>query len=1028
MTRFGAHELIGMTLRALVACLIILSAVYPVQAQTLGMRHPAPSPDGSKICFGYEGDLWVVSSQGGNAARLTVHVGYESFPVWSPDGKTIAFSSDRNGNFDVFIIPASGGKEVQLTWHSEDDFVSGWSTDSRRILFHSRRDQDFEQVWEIAIIGGRERPLTQIESFFGTKTSDNEKVIFTRGAIPWWRKGYRGSANCDIYSKDLKSGDIEQLTYFNGNDLYGCIVPGSAELVYLSDSVGTYNLFRRNLVGGTVVQMTNHRLDVHHPCLSSDGSLIAYELAGEIYLYDLKSLQGRKLLVQVISSDKINDITLFSADSGLSEFAIAPDGNSLAYIVGGEVFCRSLGDEDERRLTTSVASERDIFWAESAQQLALVSRSGSSFAIQLLSSNDTQRPSLHTTHDLSVEILVKSDQSLRSPQMSPTQARIAFVRGEVQLVVTELNKMTERTIADKNPIGDFAWSPDGRYIVFTQRDGNWDNELFIGDSESGAIEKICTVQSWYRNPRFSSDGRLIYFIDDGDIYYLYLDQQVSEMTHSQRREYFRSSSQPSSRTASPVAIDFEAIGSRFQRFTESGNIIDVVMTPNSEGFVFSTANDELYHQQVDEVRPRLLADGISKPRGMQFRGESNEFVVSDATGRLYSIDTEDGISHRVAYRAEWSVSRREQHRQMFADVWGEITNRFYDKALHGTDWEAVRDAYAARIDSYSELVDFHDLLREMLGQVNASHLNIWPNHREDRETGMIGVLPDYEDNSAGVIVLEILPDSPGARKISQIEPLDKITAIGGTKLETAVNYFAPLESTSGHEVKIDLINRGGITRSVFLNPVSQDEYRDLCWRAREARARKSVDLQSQNRVGYVALQQISAASVMQFEETLKGLSQNKEALVIDLRGNSGGSEHDRLLAILARKPYIQHRPRLGQSGSDSPWAFSGPVALLVDERTSSDAEIVAQGFKELGLGEVIGVTTYGAVIGTEKKVMADGSVLSVPTVGWYTMSDQNLENQGVSPDLTIQLDLTKADRGEDNQLSETVSRLMGKLR
>lgn len=1028
MTRFGAHELIVMTLRALFACLISLLAVYPVQAQTVGMRHPAPSPDGSRICFGYEGDLWVVSSQGGTATRLTVHVGYESFPVWSPDGKHIAFSSDRNGNFDVFIIPAVGGKEVQLTWHSEDDFVSGWSPDSRRILFHSRRDQIFEQVWEIAFIGGRERPLTQIESFFGSKTADNEKVIFTRGAIPWWRKGYRGSANCDIFSKDLKSGNIEQLTYFDGNDLYGCIVPGSAELVYLSDSTGIYNLFRRNLVGGTVVQMTNHRLDVHHPCLSADGSLIAYELAGEIYLYDLKSLQGRKLLVQAISSEKINDITPFSADSGLSEFTIAPDGNSLAYTVGGEVFCRSLGDEDERRLTASAATERDIFWANDAQKLVLVSRSGGSFAIQILGSGDSQRPLLQTTHDLNVETPVKSDQPLRSPQVSPTQARLAFVRGEAQLVVMDLNKLTERTIADKNPVGDFAWSPDGRYIVFTQRDGNWDNELFIGDSESGEIETISTVQSWYRNPQFSADGRLIYFIDDGDIYYFYLDRQVSEMTQSQRREYFRSSAQPSSRTASPVAIDFEAIGSRFRRLTESGNIVDVVLTPNSSGFLFSTTNDAIYLQQIDEISPQLVTDAILQPRGMQFRGESNEFVVSDAAGRLHSIDIEDGISHRIAYRAEWSVSRRGQYRQIFADVWGEIKNRFYDNALHGTDWEAVREAYSSRIESYSEVNDFHDLLREMLGQINASHLNIWPNHRGTRETGMIGVLPDYEDNSAGVIVLEVLPESPAARKISQIQPLDKITAIGGTRLETASNYFAPLMGASGQEVKIDLINRGGITRSVFLNPLSQDEYRDLCWRSREGRARKAVDVQSQNRVGYVALQQISATSVAQFEETLKTLSQNKEALIIDLRGNSGGSEHDRLLAILARKPYIKHRPRVGQSGSDSPWAFSGPITLLVDERTSSDAEIVAQGFKELGLGEVIGVTTYGAVIGTEKKVMADGSVLSVPTVGWYTLSDQNLENQGVSPDVTLQLDLNKADRGEDSQLSEAVARMMGKLR
>ncbi len=1028
MTRFGAQDLFVIALRVLIACLFTLIAASGVYGQTLGMRHPAPSPDGSRICFSYEGDLWTVSAQGGNATRLTVHVGYESFPVWSPDGKSIAFSSNRYGSFDVFTIPSAGGKETRLTWHSDDDFVSGWSPDSRRVLFHSRRDQTFEQVWEISAFGGREKPLTQIASTFGTKTSDNEKLIFVRGAIPWWRKGYRGSANCDIYSKDLKSGNIEQLTFSSGNDLYGAIVPGSAELVYLSDSTGNYNLFRRNLIGSTVVQMTNHRLDVHHPTLSADGSLVAYELAGEIYLYDMKSLQGRKLMVEAISSEKTNDFAFFSADSGISEFVLAPDGNSVAYIVGGEVFCRSLGDDDQRRLTNSVAAEHDLFWAEDSHQLALVTRVDGDYAIQLLSSNDSQRPLLQNSHDLYVETPVKSQQSLRSPQISPTMARIAFIRGDVQLVVADMSKLTERTIADKNTIGDFSWSPDGRYIVFTQRDGNWDNELFIGDSESGSIEKISTVPGWYREPRFSSDGKMIYYIEDGDVYYFYLDRQISEMSHSQRREYLSSSSTPSSRTASPVTIDFEAISNRVQRLTESGIVVSVAAASNSSAFVFSTISDEVFHQHIEDPKPKLLTEAISRPHGLQFRGESNEFVLKDATGRLFSIDTEIGIPNRIGFRAEWSISRSELHRQVFDDVWSEIKNRFYDNSFHGTNWESLQEIYRPQVAARSELVDFHDLVREMLGQINASHLNIWPNQSNLRETGMIGVFPDYEDNAAGVIVLETLPDSPAARKISEIRAFDKITAIDGVKLESTTNYFAPLEGVTDQEVKVDLINRGGITRSVYLTPVSQDEYHEIAWRFRESKTQGTVDQLSQNQVGYIALQQISAASVAKFEDDIKVLSQSKRALVIDLRGNSGGSEHDRLLSILSRKPYVKHSPRLGSGGSDAPWAFAGPIALLVDEYTSSDAEIVAQGFKELRLGEVIGTTTYGAVIGTEKKIMADGSVLSVPTVGWFSLSDQNLENLGVTPDHHVALDLSKADRGEDNQLAEAVSRLMSKLR
>ena len=799
-------------------------------------------------------------------------------------------------------------------------------------------------------------------------------------------------------------------------------------MIYLSDSMGSYNLFRRNLVGGSVVQITNHRIDVHHPRLSASGSLIAYELGGDIYLYDLKTGQGRKLLVEINSAEKRNDEQLIEADSGLTEFSPAPDAKSLAYVVGGEVFCRSLESGGQRTLTVSPGLEHDLSWSDDSRQLAFVAQLDGSNVIQIAASNDAQRSDLCSSHDFLTTTLIKSDESLASPRISPQRTRIAFIRGETQLVVTDIKKLTERTLTDKNPVGDFSWSPDGRYIVFTQRDGNWDNELYIGDSESGSIERISDVPGRFREPHFSTDGKLIYYLNEGDLYYLYLDRLLGEMTATQRREFLRSSSGISSGTASPVAIDFEAISTRARRVTEAGTVVSAVFSTSLERFAYATSSNEVFAAGLDDSRPQLLSASIMWPRQLAFLGESATLVLADAGGRLYSLDSGDGSLQALPYHAEWSVSRKAQFQQMFSDIWREIRNRFYDDTFHGTNWETLREEFLPRLQAIDEPQDFLDLMREMLGQINASHLNLWSHRAEFRETGLLGVIPDYEDNSAGLKVIEPIPGSPAARLVSEIKPFDKITAIEGFKLDADVNFYAPLAGKVGHELKIDLINRAGITRSVILSPTSVEDNLDLMARWREQSSARLVDQQSQHKIGYLALRQITAESVSEFENSFKKIIQEKQALLIDLRGNSGGSEHDRLLALLSRKPYIKHDPRYGESGTDAPWVFSGPIALLVDENTSSDGEIVTQGFRELGLGEIIGVTTYGAVIGTEKKLLVDGSTLSVPTVGWRTLSDQNLENHGVSPDIAVPLNLDKADRGDDNQLTEAVSRLMGKLK
>lgn len=1023
-TRVWSFNWPGLTSTLLVVFAVALLFPAHLFADALNLRYPAPSPDGTNICFSYQGDLWLVPSQGGRASRLTVHLGYDGYPCWSPDGRFIAFSSDRNGNFDVYLVPATGGSEIRLTYHTDDDIVSGWDPESERVLFTSRRELENRSVWEIPISEGHPAPLTHIESDRGRYSAKGDKLVFSRGAVPWWRKGYRGSAACDIFIKDLSSGTIDKVTTFSGNELDGWLIPSGSEVIYLSDSTGCYNLFRKNLISGKVTQITSHRLCAAFPSLSADGGLLAYELNGEIYLYDTRLSQGRKLMVDLAVAGKDNDLTYKSVEEGISEMSVSPDGSQIAYIVGGEIFCRDISGMTQSRVTQSAAVNRDVSWTGDSHSLLCSDNTSGSFDVYLITpANDSRdRPAL--AKEFVREELVGSDRFCLRPSLSPTGGRLAFIRGETELMVVNLDKRTERTFSDKERIGDYSWSGDGRYIVYTQLTSDWMNELLIADTESGSVELISNLPGGYEAPRFSPDGKLIYYLNHDDVYYLYLDRRVAEMTIPERREYLARNGTSNSVAYPPVMVDFEGIQERHVQLTSNGSVTEAILAPGTNFIIYADTDGNITAHSLDGDREQVLMSEIDSPHQLQFADVNGTLFYLDGDGKINSLDIQTGETMKHPFRAEWQVSRSKQYQQIFDEAWATIREKFYDETLHGVDWNSIRDRYRDRIAVVTNERDFYDIIREMLGELNASHCNIWAPAASSPENGWLGVIPDYRDNSAGVRVDKVLPQSPSSRLVSRIEKTDKITSVNGDKLQSSEDIYALLLGQAQREVKLEVMSRNGITRPVYLTPVSTEEFRELAYNYRVESAREMVSEQSDDKIAYFHLSQITPRSLDRFEAELLKYAQGREGLILDLRGNVGGAAHDRLIQILSRREYISHRPRHGKPGFDGSVVVPPHITVLIDEQTSSDAEIVAQGIRELKLGEIVGVRSYGAVIGTEQHTLLNGATLSIPTVGWFSMSGDNLENNGVLPDFVIPLDLTSAEKGDDNQLREATQRLM----
>jgi tricorn protease len=1022
-------SLIGKLLSARVFLILVLLTVSStVLSGPLNLHHPAPSPDGSKVCFSYQGDLWIVSAQGGKAQRMTVHVGYDAYPKWSPDGNFIAFSSQRYGNYDVFVIPAIGGIETRVTYHSADDLVSGWSADSRRILFTSQRDHPYQQVWEVSAIGGRAKPLTTIESFDGRKSPDGTRLLFTRGAVPYWRKGYRGTAACDLFLKDLTSGTIVSVTQAPSNERDGFWSPSGSEVLFLSDSTGVYSLFKKNLVSGQVTQLTNHRLSISHLSVAQDASLAAYELGGEIFLYDFKTGQGRKLELEASAAAKTNAVEHVTFDSDVSNFAISPDGKLLAYVVHGDIFCRDLSGNYQQQLTSDAANERDLFWSPDSKQLAFVSDRDLVCDIYLARSTDLSQSSLARSHDCEIAPFVKSDLTKRVPLISPDQSKLAFIRGETELVIKDIKKLTERVLTEKGAITSLDWSPDGRYIVFTRIDADWHSQVYIGDSESGAIYKISDEAGSYDDPRFSADGRLVYYVNDNDLHYLYLERRLAEMAFFERQEYAEKNATKNALGLPTVMIDFEGIADRDVQLTHQGNIESTVMSPNSSTLLYITSAGQIERVNLDGSDQRVVTSTLPSPSGLQFSPRGEIVYVRDGKGRIQSVNLQDGTATPLLISGEMDIDRKQEMTHVFDQVWATLKVHFYDPTMHGVDWNGIRETYLLRVQAATESNDLYDIISEMIGELDCSHIMIWRDKPKVGETGMLGILPDYDDNSAGLKVKYILSGSPATRLSSELRLEDKITAVEGKKLNANVDYYEAFENTVGTEIKLDIFSRDGISRSVLITPVSAEDCYDFEYRDNLARTRRLVDNLSNKKLAYIHLKQMDNDGMNGFENELAQQLDGKQGLILDIRGNVGGNNHEKLLECLSRKPYVTHKTRDGDIGQDARGAITMPIVLLTDENTTSDAEIFALGFRELGLGTIMGTTTYGAVVGAKYYLLVNGWRLGVPTVGWYSLKGEALENNGVAPDIVVTRDLSRLERGEDNQLEEAVKYLTSKIK
>jgi len=1053
-------------------------------------RHPDPSPDGSRIAFSYAGDIWTVAASDGEAIRLTTHPGYEHTPRWSPDGRWLAFSADREDNDDIYIIPSDGGASRRLTFIDADDQVCDWTPDSHFIIFSSRRNDQYpnlSRLYRVSIDGGTPEPLMDSPGEDAAISRDGATILYNRGDFPWWQRHYRGSGADQIWLYNLSTRAFTPVTdttaHQTGDDYLQPASQwafwGSNGSIYLvTDRDGAPNLWRKNPFDAWQ-QITHYTDDgVRFPAASRDGRLIAFEHGLDIYTLT-DGGEPRKLEI-IAPDDPAAGVEIQRYSDRADRLAFTPDGRQMFLEIRGEVFAsRIVGDDDEaargraNNLSEPISSRTDIPVCPSSRDgdftvspggdsLVFISDRAGNRDLFLVTSADPDTRELSRALRLKLEQMTTDSADEYSPQYSPDGSQLAFVRGKGDLYIMDVKTRAERCLIAGWSMLSYAWSPDGKWLAYTREDDDYNSDVWVIPAGGGAACNISRHPDEDELPVWSADGRKLAFRsrrrdNNWDIYFVFLRLADYQKTDADWAEETRQKSarkddggkkdnKDKEKKSKPepviVQIDTTDIHLRVRAVTSlAGEEGVFAISPDGERYALVSNHEgeaDLYTVKWTGKDIKRLTTGGASPRFISFSKDSDDVRFLTGRGQTKSVTVKNGKDKDLPFNATLTVNPLAERRQKFGEIWRTLNDEFYDPAFHGQDWAALGKKYGALIDAASCENDFADLVRMMFGELNSSHMGYYPpDNKNSPPSGLPGVDFDFTQPGPGLTVKYVLPNGPCDREDARLHPGDRITSIVGLELTPSINLDSLLTDRVRQRVEL-VVARGKEQLRFIIRPLPRNEIGDLRYDDWVRQRRAFVDSLSANRFGYLHIRGMGEESLTRFETELYSVGAGKDGLVIDVRFNGGGWTTDWLLAMLQVKRHAVTFPRDGGPGypqSRLPlYSWTKPITVLCNEHSFSNAEIFSHAIKTLGRGALVGVPTPGGVISTGEHPLLDGSSFRVPLRGWYVGSAptpdpaRGMEGNGAVPDLIVPLAPNQLSATDDTQLRSAVNGLLLKTR
>ncbi len=1051
---------------------LLAALLFSSNAQTApspSFAEPSLSPDGREIAFASGGDIWTVPAQGGEARLLVSHPATESRPVYSPDGKRVAFISTRTGNGDIYVLDFASGDVSRITWDDANDQLDGWSRDGRWLFFTStsRDVAGMNDVYRVSASGGTPMRVAADryanEFFASPAPGDSVLAITARGisSAQWWRLGSSHIDQSEIWLVRPASGSAppryQQVTQGGARELWPSWSPDGRTLYFASDRGGAQNLWAHPL-GGAPRQLTRFRDGrVLWPSVSADGRTIVFERDFRVWTLDLAS--GRAAEVPIVrrgtpAGPATERLVL---NDGIQELALSPDGKKVAFIVRGEVFSAASRDGgDVPRVTTTPEVESQVTWAPDSRRLAYVSLRDGASSIYLYDFGTRAETRL-----------TRSAAGDHSPRFSPDGRSLAFVRGGTELRVMELASRRERALAtaalERAPLTSdrsIAWSPDGEWIAYSATGDRLFRNVHVVPAAGGPSRPVSFLAN-------SSTGGTISWSPDGS-YLLFESGQRTERfqlarvdlvprTPRFREDQFRDLFQqenprnptPPADTAARTRQDSAAAPARGRRivFDEIRRRLSLLpvavdvgyqaISPDGKQVLLiagAAGQQNLYLFPLDELaRDEPVARQITStpgPKGdAHWSPDGKEIYYLDA-GRIQSVTVESRAVRPVPVAAEMEVDFAREKMAVFEQAWSYLRDHFYDERFHGADWNAVHARYAPHVSGARTPDEMRRVLQLMAGELNASHLGVSaPGGSNPPSTGRLGLFWDaaeYE-RSGRLRVSEVVPLGP-ADVAGGIRPGDVLLRVEGVAITPRTNLDQLLAFRTGRRTVLRVASSGGAERDVVVRPVNAATEKGLLYREWVEGSRRYVERVSGGRLGYVHMFDMSEGSLSQLYVDLDAENHGREGVVIDLRNNNGGFVNVYATDVFARRPYLTMQPRGMRSaparGQLGQRALERPTVLVVNRHSLSDAEDFTEGYRTLGLGQVVGEPTAGWIVFTWNVPLVDGSVVRLPRARITDNRGQNMELNPRPVDVRSQRAIGESYLGRDTQLDAAVSTLL----